>query len=172
MNDIPPLMLIYEGEGHFGPASQHWARLADKHFGEGEIVRMEKHEQTSVASRGHYFATIADAHANLPDDLAIQFPNPESLRKYALIKAGYCDQHTFVCTSKAEAQRLVAFLKPVDEFAVVVAKEATVTRYTAKSQSSRAMGKKDFQVSKDRTLEIISGMLGTTKKALESNVTA
>jgi len=60
-------------------------------------------------------------------------------------------------------------LKPVDEFALVVAKEATVTRYTAKSQSEKAMGKTDFQASKDSVLAIVSEMIGATKKALENN---
>ena len=169
MSAPPPVMLVYHGEGRFGPASEHWARLADAHYGEGEVVRMIRHEMISVASRGHYFASLADAHANLPDELAVQFPSVEALRKYALIKAGYCDQHTFACASKAEAQRLAAFLKPVDEYAIVVAKEATVTRYTAKSQSEKAMGKKDFQESKDAVLTIVAEMIGTSRKALESN---
>lgn len=169
MTTPPPILLTYLGQGRFKVPSDHWAHLADKHYAEGELVRMERHEMVSGASRGHYFAVLKDAHANLPDHWAVQFPSVEALRKFALIKAGYCDQHTFACASKAEAQRLAAFLKPVDEYALVVAKEATVTRYTAKSQSEKAMGKADFQKSKDAVLAIVAEMLGTTQKALADN---
>ncbi len=165
----PPLLMTYLGKGRFEVPSDHWAHLADKHYAEGELVRMERHEIVSSASRGHYFATLKDAWANLPDEWAVQIPSPEALRKYALIKAGYCDQHTFTCASKAEAQRLAAFLKPVDEYAIVIAKESTVTRFTAKSQSERAMGKKGFQASKDAVLGIVAEMLGTNAKALTEN---
>lgn len=169
MSDVPPIVLRYDGEGVFSPASKYWAQLADRHYVIGAEYRLIPHEHRSVNSHNHYFASIADAWQNLPAELAVQFPSPDALRRFALIKAGFCDQHTFVCSSKAEALRLAAFIKPVDEYAVVVAKEATVIRYTAKSQSMKAMGKEEFQRSKDSVLGIVSEMLGTSVKALEGN---
>ncbi len=165
----PPILLAYLGKGRFKAPSDHWAHLADRHYAAGELVRMERHEMVSSASRGHYFCVLKDAHANLPDHWAVQFPSVEALRKYALVKAGYCDQHTFVCASKAEALRLAAFLKVMDEYGIIVVKETTVTKYTAKSQSEKAMGKKDFQASKDAVLAVVAEMLGTTQKALTDN---
>jgi hypothetical protein len=66
----------------------------------------------------------------------------------------------------AEAQRVAAFVKPLDDYAVIVVREALVSVYTAKSQRIRAMGKHDFQRSKDAVLEILAGLIGTTTKAL------
>jgi hypothetical protein len=97
---------------------------------------------------------------SLPDHLAEKFPTAEHLRKWALIRAGYSDSHTITCASKAEALRVAAFIRPIDEFAVVVTQGATVTRYTAKSQSRRAMGAKEFQDSKTKIMEVVARMIG------------
>ena len=172
MSEAPPVPLAYHGEGTFKVTSPYWANLADRHFAVGEVVSMIRHEHRSSASHNYFFAAVADAHANLPDDIAVRFPSPDSLRRWALIQAGFCDQHTFACASKAEAQRLAAFIKPIDEYSVVVAKEATVTRYTARSQSMKAMGKKDFELSKEGVLDAIAKLIGTSRKALEASAPA
>jgi hypothetical protein len=143
-------------------------RLADRHFVIGEVYSLVQHEDRSAVSHRHYFASIREAHNNLPEDVALDFPTPERLRKFCLIKAGYCDSQSFVASSKAEALRLAAFIKPVDEFSVVTVEGPVVTRYTAKSQSERAMGKKEFQASKDAVLGIISDMLGVAPRDLET----
>lgn len=80
----------------------------------------------------------------------------EHLRKYALIRTGHRDERTIVCASKAEARRVAAFVKPLDEFALVLVNEASVSVYTAKSQSLRAMGKTAFQQSKDDVLGFLA----------------
>jgi len=144
-------------------------RIADKQYVVGETYRLEPREDRSQASHNHYFASVAEAHANLPHDLAERFPTPDHLRAFALIKAGYCDARSIVAASKAEAQRLAAFIKPMDDFAIVTVSEAVVTVYTAKSQSYRAMGKEDFQRSKDAVLAIVAQMIGSTPAALQSN---
>jgi len=38
-----------------------------------------------------------------------------------------------------EAQRIAAFIKPMDTYAMVIVNECVVTVYTAKSQSLKAM---------------------------------
>jgi hypothetical protein len=73
-----------------------------------------------------------------------EFPTAEVLRKKMLIRAGYADERSIVCASKAEAQRVAAFVKPMDEYAVVTVREAVVRVYTAQSQSIKAMGAKPF----------------------------
>ena len=117
----------------------------------------------------HYFACIHQAWLNLPEEMADQFPTEEHLRAYALIKTGYCDSNTLVCSSKAEAQRTAAFLKPIDSFAVVTVKDNVVIRYSAQSQSMRAMNRDDFQRSKEAVLDIISAMTKTSRKELEAS---
>lgn len=162
-----PVLLSYHGEGEFRPPNSYWAKACDRQFVVGENVLMERREERSGASHRHYFASINEAWQSLPDDMLERFPNSEALRKYALIKAGYCDASTLVAASKAEAHRLAAFIRPMDEFAIVTVSGATVTRYTAKSQSMRAMGKADFSASKDAVLRVISELIGTDVGTLE-----
>ncbi|MBK5958055.1 hypothetical protein CCR97_07970 [Rhodoplanes elegans] len=143
-------------------------KRADQDFVVGEVYNLEVVEQRSAKSHRFYFAALTEAWRNLPEHMADQFPNPEALRKWALIKAGYCDERSIVCASKAEAHRVAAFVGPMDEFAVVTVSEAVVSVYTAKSQSMRAMGGKVFNESKQRVLDIVSGLIGTTSVALTS----
>ena len=158
----PPMYFTYDGEAMIPKVG----RLADRHYVVGETYCLIPHEDRSIASHRHYFASINEAHQNLPEELAERLPTPEALRKYALVRAGYRDERSIACASKAEAQRVAAFIKPMDEFAIVTVEEATVTVYTPKSQSMRAMGKKVFAESKDAVLRIISEMIGTDAATL------
>ena len=142
-------------------------RAADLTFVVGETYPMKVEEERSSNSHRHYFAAVNEAFHNLPESLVQDFPTPEHLRRYALIKAGICDSQTLVCASAAEARRVAAFMKPLDEFSIVTVNAGTITRYTAKSQSIRAMGKKEFQESKDKVLDVLSAMIGTTVSELE-----
>jgi len=163
-----PLLLQYQGEGEFRTPSRYWAREADKQFVVGEHYRLAEHNDRSAASHNHYFAAISEAWENLPDHLLEEYPSPDHLRKKMLVRAGYADERSFVCTSKAEAQRLAAFLKPVNSYAVIIVKEAVVREYTAQSQSHKAMGKQVFQESKDKVLNQIAALLGTNPEDLKS----
>jgi hypothetical protein len=59
----------------------------------------------------------------------------------------------------------------MDEYAVVATSEAAVRVYTAKSQNTRAMGRKVFQESKDAVLAVLADMLGVEKAQLSSSTT-
>lgn len=165
---LPPLPFKWNGET-MEPANPHWARRADALYAIGETYLMEPHEQRSRATHNHQFAEVAEAWKNLPEKWAARLPTPEHLRKYALIKAGYADSRTFVAASAKQARDLVAFLRPSDEFSIVTADAATVTIWTAQSQSQRAMGKARFQASKQAVLEVISAMIEVTPAALRDN---
>lgn len=141
-------------------------RVADRQYVVGEIYRLVPEESRSAASHNHQFAEIEEAWRNLPETLAMEFPTSTHLRKFALIKAGYCDKQSIVCSSKAEAVRVAAFIKPIDAYAVVDVSGTVVTRYTAQSQSRRAMGAKVFQESKTAVLDIVSAMVGVKPAAL------
>lgn len=144
-------------------------RRTDADFVVGEVAHLEVVERRSGKSHNHYFAAIADAWRSLPEDLAEQFATHEHLRKRALIATGWRDQTSIVASSKAEARRLAAFIRPIDEFSVVAVNECVVVRMTAKSQSLKAMGAKDFQASKTDVLDWISDLIGTTRDALVRN---
>ena len=165
MSTIYPLAFDWDGEAMIplnGPA-------ADRQYVIGERYRLAPHEDSSTASRNHYFASVEEAWKNLPEDQADRFPTFHHLRKWALIRAGYRDERTMVADSKAEAQKLAAFIKPMDDYAVVVVRECTVAVYTAKSQKMKAMGRKDFQESKDRVLDVLSGLIGVSTDELKEN---
>lgn len=142
---------------------------ADRVYTDQEIYRLGVIEERSANSHSHFFAALNEAWQNLPEALAEQFPTVEHLRKYALIKAGFYDEKSLVCSSKAEAQRLAAFVKPMDGYAVVTVSEAVVRVFTAKSQSKRAMGAKDFQDSKQKVLDLVSAMIGSSSAQLAKN---
>lgn len=168
MSDAPPLLFVWNGDG-FTPATPYWARQADKHYVIGEKYELVEHHARSTNSHRHYFAAVHEAWSNLPEDLALQFPTSEHLRKYAIIKAGYYDSNTLVCPTKASALATAAFVRPTDDFAVVTVKDNIITRYVAQSQSMRAMGNDKFQDSKSKVLDIVSAMVGTSRKALEES---
>lgn len=153
----PPIPFVWSGEV-FAPLS-NFARVARENYGAGEVVSLIPHEPRSAASHGHYFARLHDIWLSLPEAQTARFLNEEAFRKHGLIATGYRDERSIVCTSKAEAQRVAAFVRPMDEYAIVTVREAVVTVYTAKSQSMRAMGKADFQKSKDDVLAWAEALL-------------
>lgn len=152
----PPVPFQWTGE-HMRPLQP---KRADAFYTVGERYLMAPVCQRSDASHRHEFAWLREAWLSLPEDLAERFPTSEHLRKWALIRAGYSDSHTITCSSKAEALRVAAFVRPIDEFAVVTVQGPTVTRWTAKSQSKRAMGAQEFQDSKTKIMEVIARMIG------------
>jgi hypothetical protein len=134
-------------------------KLCDDHFIIGETYSLAPVAERSRASHNHFFAMLTEAWQTLPERLSGDFPTPEHLRKRALIMTGHYDAHSTVCASAAEAARLAAFARPIDEFSVITVDGLIVTHARAKSQSVRAMGKADFQKSKDDVLTYAS-MLG------------
>lgn len=158
-----PLLFRYEGEGEFKAPSLYWVRRADLAYVVGETYKLVEHRDRSQTSHNHYFACIAEAWQTLPDHLLVEYPSPEHLRKKMLIRCGYADERSIVCASKAEAQRVAAFVRPMDEYAIVTVREAVVRVYTAQSQSKKAMGGEAFQESKTRVLDAIAELLGVDR---------
>lgn len=165
MSEAAPALFVWDaGRSVMVPVRR---TVADKTYVDGEDYRLGVIEERSQNSHSHFFAALHDAWMNLPEDQAERWPTSEHLRKWALIKAGFADERSIVCASAAEAQRVAAFVKPMDGYALVTVFEACVRVYTAKSQSRKAMGAKDFQASKTAVLEIISAMIGVTPAQLE-----
>jgi len=156
-----PLTFTWDGDGMQPVASCR--RAANERYVVGERYRMDTIEERSQKSHSHYFASLNEMWASLPDDKAVHFPSVDHLRKFALIRCGYSDQRQIVCASKAEAQRVARFVKPMDEYAVVTHHEAVVSVFTAQSQSRKAMGHKAFQESKDKVLDYVAGLLGVDR---------
>lgn len=147
-------------------------RLCDRELVVGEDYLINLEHERSAASHRHYFACIREAWINMPGELADRYPSPEALRKAALIRAGHHDERSIVCASRAEALRVAAFIKPMDDYALVATSEAVVRVFTAKSQSVRAMGKAAFEKSKADVLQTLADMIGVTTQALHEHARA
>lgn len=143
-------------------------KLADKYFVVGESYRLVVEEERSSRSHAHFFAALNDAHSNLPEHLTESFPTVDHLRRWALVRAGYADERSVACDSDQEAQRVAAFVKPIDGYAVVLVSGSTVRVFTAKSQSVRAMGAEEFQKSKNAVLDIVADLIGVDPATLSS----
>lgn len=163
---MTPIPFTWDGEAMVPLKRFH--NLCDQQYTVGEVYRLGVLEARSQTSHSHYFAALNEAWKNLPEDIAERYPTPEHLRKWALIKAGYADERSIVCANKAEAQRVASFVKPMDDFAIVVVSEATIKVYTAQSQSVKAMSKGIFQKSKQEVLDIVSGLIGVAPEALSA----
>jgi len=160
-----PLVFVWDGEGMQPVASCR--RAANERYVVGERYRMDVVEERSQRSHNHYFACLQEAWANLPDRLAGEFGSAEHLRKRALIETGHFDERRFAASDAMEARRLLAFLKPTDEFAVFAVAGNVVIERKAKSQSRKAMGGPTFQQSKDDVLAWCAALLDVAPAGLE-----
>ena len=168
MSATVPIVFDWTDEGVMRPKCG-FSKLCDKQYVVGESYRLEVVEQRSMQSHNHYFAVVEEAWRNLPETIADRWPTAEHLRKWALVQAGYRDEATFVCKTKAEALRFAAFMRSLEEYAVVVVDRCIVTRCVAKSQSLRAMPGKEFQASKVAVLDVLAKLIGVSSEDLKRN---
>jgi hypothetical protein len=147
--------LLYEGNGLFRCLHPKRVKLDV-----GAVHGWQMAEHRSKSSHDHFFACVNEAWKNLPEEMADDFPSPEHLRKWSLIKAGFCSETRIVCANNSEAMTLATKAKSLDKYSVVAIDEKTVTIWTADSQRRDAMGRQAFQEAKERALHIISNLLG------------
>ncbi len=162
---IQPIPCRWTGEA-FVPLPRAKALCAEQHS-PSDIYIVDTMEERSWKSHRHFFTLVNEAWANLPEDAAQRYPSPTHLRKWALVKAGFRDERSIVCASRAEALRVAAFVKQGDEYAVVVVTGPVVTAYSAKSQRGKAMDRRTFQASKTAVLDILADLLGVQTEALK-----
>lgn len=140
------------------------ARVA-RVFRPDQFILLEPHHERSHARHRAFFASLNEAWSSLRSD---EFPSVEHLRKRALIHTGWRDERMLVCTSGAMAQRTAAFVRPMDEFAVVTWQGHVVRVWTARSQSYKSMGRDDFNRSMDDVLDWVAERLGVPREVLEA----
>lgn len=161
----PPIPCVWQ-EGAFRPLP-NFRRVAAANYGEGELISLAAVEERSEASHRHEFAWLREAWANLPEQFAADFPNPEVLRKRALIATGWCDVTDYPCVFKTEAKRTADRLRSeLDDYAVVIVSDTVVRVCRAKSQARNRMKREDFEASKQDVLGWVAGLLGVTPEAL------
>lgn len=142
---------------HATPDGRWSSRLAERTRTSSHAYKLIVAAERSAASHRHYMAAVQEAWANLPEHLVKHFPHPDHLRRYALIRTGYCD------ITKVVGPRKMA----VNGYAVVVVEDGVTTIHTAKSQSYTAMGKTEFQKSKDAVLDYLAKLIETTPDELK-----
>lgn len=159
--------LIYTGAGEFMASSPYHRKRCEQAYGLGEIITVEPIDDRSMASHRHYFAELTDLWETLPEGLAGDFPSSEHLRKFGLIKSGYCRQRKLVLPTHEEAQEAAAMVSELDTYALCEVVGRTLTVWVAKSQSMKAMKKDEFEKSKADVLLVIRKMLaGHENRAL------
>lgn len=160
MTDVLPMR--YDGNGAFRCLHPNRVKVDV-----GSVHGWQMAEHRSKASHDHFFAVVNTAWKSLPESLGDEFPSPEHLRKWALVKAGFCSESKIVCASNDEAIKLVMSAKAMDKFAVIEIDGKVVTIWRAESQRKDAMGREEFQRAKDRALHIISALIGADVTAME-----
>lgn len=153
MASIPPIAYRWDGEA-MRPLSSHHA---DQHLVIGERYVLVEHSERSQASHAHFFAAVGECWRSLPDEMVARFPSADHLRRYALIKSGFCDKIEVVCANNIEAMKVATLAQR--DFSIVDITGNVVIVWTAKSQSMRAMGKVDFAASKEAVLNVLADML-------------
>lgn len=141
-------------------------RQADVFYTDGQIYTLGVVEERSSASHRHFHAAVHQAWLNLPEALSERFPSDVHLRKYATIRAGYCNVKEYAAASNAEALRVASYVRGLEDYAVVVVKGSTVQHFTARSTSYRSMPRDEFQAMKTAVMGIISEMVGVTPSEL------
>ena len=165
MKSIVPLR--YMGAGEFRAVHTFAEKQCDRELVIGEVQRWELAVDRSEKSHAHFFSLVHEAWLNLPEQYAIEFPNETSLRKFSLIKTGYCKIHKMVMANNAEAIKQAAFMQSLEEYSICEIIGNVVTVWIADSQNYRAMGKKTFQKSKDDVLTFLSQFIGTDVATLK-----
>ena len=166
MNRPLPIKCVWR-DGVLVPDGDRVARYCEEQFGEGEVIILERHEERSDATHRHYFACLKEAFDNLPEG-DNRFPTVEALRHWALIRAGYCTENSIVCDTNDQAQLVASFMGN-SEGTIIVVRGNVVKKYTAKSQSVKAMNKDEFQRSKVDVLDTIAELIAVKRKRLEDN---
>jgi hypothetical protein len=161
------MIFTWDGEHMVPPARLQ--KICDQYYVIGQAYLLGEHQERSMKSHAHYFACVNEAWKNLPEHLVERFPTPDHLRRFCLIRAGFANHREMVADSAEEAQKIAAFLRPVDPYAVVTVKDCVVTIYTAKSQDMRSMDKAEFQSSKDSVLDQLARIIGVTTDQLQQH---
>jgi hypothetical protein len=180
-NELEPIPFIWDGEECVMRPARGYRPLARRQFVHGEEYPLEVHEQRSMKSLRHYHAAIRNAWQNLRDEqrykvdptsgeIDDKYPEPDSLRKWALIKLGYRKERFITCDTEEQALALVPKIQPIDEEAIIVVSGNVIKIYTARSQSMygrNRMTKEEFQRSKTEVLDLLAEHIGVSRTVLE-----
>ncbi len=170
MKDLQPAVFRWDNISYVMVPLAASLPLCIRQFTDGEEYRLAAEEERSAASHKHYFAAIHEAWQNLPENLADRFPTAERLRHWCLVKCGYATEQIIVLETVRDAERFAEYVSEYRGDDTFVKRDGDIIKiWTAKSQSTRAMDKDEFQASKQAVLDLLSDMIGTTVTELKKN---
>jgi hypothetical protein len=146
--------------------SPRYREVAKRQFAAGGEHVLEESAERSLASHGHFFASLHDLFDSVPEKMAPRWPTAEHFRKWLLIETGWFDEKEFDMESEKHAKALGTFIRTNDAFARISIHGRKVIVRTAKSQSMKAMGKEDFGRSKNDVLDLASQLVGVDPKTV------
>lgn len=159
-----PIYCTWDGEA-FRPLKRH-AKACDAAFVVGTAYIVEAQLPRNMMQHKAYFANIAAVWRSLPEDVAEQFPSPDSLRKHALCRTGYCTESKQVFTTPRDAILAAAFAAAASDFSIVEVSGNVVRIWKPESQTVKAMASDRFKQS-IRDVEVyIAGLVGATREQL------
>ena len=140
-----------------------YANVAKRQFVEGHEYVLEQASERSMASHSQFFAALNDYFDNLPETIAARWPTANHFRRWLLCETGWFDEKEFDLISEKHAKALAAFIRTEDDYARIVVRNKKVIVRRAKSQSLKAMGKEDFQKSKNDVLDLAAQFVGVPR---------
>lgn len=169
MKNTSPVPMRYEKSVGFFPENQYWLNICDDRFGDGEVVTLDEVNDRSQKSHDQLFPLLREAFLQLSEELKEQFPTADHLRARALIESGYFMETIIDAGSEDAAWRFASTIRARSTFSLVVVRGQFVIIRDPRSQSLRAMKKKEFQESKTKVLEVVCDMIGITVDELMQN---
>ena len=151
----------------FEPVNEYVGRKADAEYVVGQVYLVSGEQEQSALSRAHQFAWLHQAYLSLPDEVAARFIDEDHVRKHGLIAGGFASTTVIDCATNAEAKRWMKILTAEDPYCIVKVSGTSLMRFTARSQSARSMGAKEFQASKNSVLQYVADLLGSNSDDVE-----
>lgn len=163
--NLKPIPFTWDGDAMI--PHPRFKTLCDRQYIIGENYTLVVHEDISSKSRGFFFASLREGWLNLPEEIAKEFPSPEYLRKKALVETGHATERVVVCDTEVDARRVAALARALSGYSVIIRSGNVVKVFEAKSQSSRAMNKEEFQKSQTDVLDYVSKLIGVKRSELQ-----
>lgn len=162
--------VAYKFDGHVMiPVNKFHSERAAKQYQPGATYVLIPNEARSPESHRFYFACLHEAWLNLAEEHAERHPTAEHLRAYALVKTGFADKTSIVCSTPEDAIRTAAIASTRDKIRIIEISGKCVSVWIPRSQSMRSMGKAEFERSKQSVLDLVASMARTTRGDLERN---
>lgn len=159
------VVFVWTEQGTMVPLPR-FRRLCDELYAVHQEYPLQVLENRNMSSHNHYFAALAEGHANLAEEFDNKYPTSEHLRAWALVEAGFYDERTYELDTPADARKLAILLRTKEPFSRITVTGSKVIEKAPKSQATNAMKKQEFEDSKAAVLAIVAAMARTTPAQL------